>query len=275
MFGIPAGELALLALAIVIGGVLTGILAGLFGVGGGAIIVPVLYEIFRVMGVADDIRMQLCVGTSLAIIIPTSIRSFAAHRARGNLPVGILKTWAVPTIVGVIVGGFLAATAPSSLFKSAFVVMALMLSAKFLFPTDKWRLGNTLPGLPLMWLYGLFIGFYSALMGVGGGAVATVIMTLYGQPIHAAVGISAGIGVIISVVGTIGFIIAGLPHQDLMPPLSLGYVSLIGFVLMGSVSAFVAPYGAAIAHRLSRRKLEVAFGVFLLLVGIRFIVSLT
>ncbi|RKE72728.1 putative membrane protein YfcA [Pseudorhodoplanes sinuspersici] len=275
MLGIPAGELTLLAMAIVIGGVLTGLLAGLFGVGGGAIIVPVLYEIFRVMGVADDIRMQLCVGTSLAIIIPTSIRSFAAHRSRGNLPIDILKTWIVPIIVGVVIGGFLAATAPSSLFKSAFVVMAFMLSAKFLFPTSKWRLGNALPGLPLMWLYGIFIGFYSALMGVGGGAVATVIMTLYGQPIHAAVGISAGIGVIISLVGTVGFIIAGLPHQDLMPPLSLGYVSLIGFALMSPVSAFVAPYGATIAHRLSRRKLEIAFGVFLLLVGMRFIVSLT
>ena len=274
MLGIPAGELALLALAIVIGGVLTGLLAGLFGVGGGAIIVPVLYEIFRVMGVADDIRMQLCVGTSLAIIIPTSLRSFAAHRAQGNLPVDIIKAWVVPIIIGVIAGGLLAAIAPASLFKSAFVVMALLLGFKFLFAKKTWRLGETLPSGLLMWAYGLFIGLYSALMGVGGGAVATVIMTLYGQPIHAAIGISAGIGVIISVVGTIGFIIAGLPQQALMPPLSLGYVSLVGFVLMGPVSAFMAPYGARIAHRLSRRKLEIAFGIFLCLVGVRFIISL-
>lgn len=274
MFGIPAGELALLAVAIMIGGVLTGLLAGLFGVGGGAIIVPILYEIFRIMGVADDIRMQLCVGTSLAIIIPTSIRSFAAHRALGNLPIGILKTWFIPIIVGVISGGLLAAIAPASFFKGAFVVMAFLLSAKFLFAKTTWRFGDALPASPLMWIYGIFIGLYSALMGVGGGAVATVIMTLYGQPIHAAVGISAGIGVIISVVGTIGFIIAGLPHQALMPPLSLGYVSLIGFALMGPVSALVAPYGARIAHRLSRRKLEIAFGIFLFLIGIRFIVSL-
>ena len=274
MFGIPAAELALLAAAIVCGGVLTGLLAGLFGVGGGAIIVPVLYEIFRAMGVADDSRIQLCVGTSLAIIIPTALRSFAAHRERGNLPTGILKTWTFPIILGVIVGGLLAAVAPASMFKSAFVVMALLLSAKFLFAKATWRLGDKLPDGPLMWSYGLFIGLYASLMGVGGGAVATVIMTLYGQPIHAAVGISAGIGIVISVVGTIGYMVAGLPHQSLMPPLSLGYVSLIGFVLMSPVSAFVAPYGAAIAHRLSRRKLEIAFGVFLLLVGIRFIVSL-
>ncbi len=95
-----------------------------------------------------------------------------------------------------------------------------------------------------MWVYGLFIGFYSAMMGVGGGAVSTLVLSLYGQPIHAAVGISAGVGVVISIIGTIGFVIAGLPYQALMPPLSIGYVSLIGLALMGPVSAFFAPYGA-------------------------------
>jgi uncharacterized membrane protein YfcA len=274
MFGIPAGELALLALAIVVGGALTGLLAGLFGVGGGAIIVPVLYEVFRIMGVADDIRMQLCVGTSLAVIIPTSIRSFQTHRAQGNLPVGILKTWALPVIAGVVVGGLLAAVAPASVFKAAFAVMALLIGAKFLFAKESWRLGDTLPGRFLMSVYGLFIGLYSALMGVGGGSVSTVILTLYGQPIHAAVGLSAGIGVIISIVGTIGFALAGLPYQSLMPPLSIGYVSLIGLALMGPVSALAAPYGARIAHALSRRKLELAFGIFLWLVAARFIASL-
>ena len=274
MGGIPAGELALLALAIVTGGVLTGLLAGLFGVGGGAIIVPVLYEIFRILGVSEDIRVQLCVGTSLAIIIPTSIRSYRAHRARGTLPAGILKTWIVPIALGVIAGGVIAAVAPGAVFKSFFAVMAFLLGAKFLFAKDSWRIGETLPGKVLMWLYGLFIGFYSAMMGVGGGAVSTLILSLYGQPIHTAVGLSAGVGVIISLVGTIGFIIAGLPYQALMPPLSIGYVSLIGVALMAPVAAFAAPYGARIAHALSRRKLELAFGIFLWLVAIRFIVSL-
>jgi uncharacterized membrane protein YfcA len=274
MFGFPAGELALLALAIVIGGVLTGLLAGLFGVGGGAIIVPVLYEIFRVLGVSEDIRVQLCVGTSLAIIIPVSIRSYLAHRARGILPVGVLKTWIVPIAAGVIVGSVVAAVAPAPVFKSFFAVMMILLGAKFLFAQEGWRIADTLPGRPLMWLYGLFIGFYSAMMGVGGGAVSTLVLNLYGQPIHAAVGISAGVGVIISLVGTVGFIIAGLPHQALMPPLSIGYVSLIGVALMAPVSALAAPYGARIAHALSRRKLELAFGIFLWIIAIRFIVSL-
>lgn len=274
MFGIPAGELILLALAIVIGGVLTGLLAGLFGVGGGAIIVPVLYEIFRILGVPEDIRVQLCVGTSLAIIIPTSIRSYLAHRARGMVPAGVLRTWIVPIAAGVVLGGAIAAFAPAAVFKGFFAVMAFLLGAKFLFAQDRWRLGETLPGRALMSVYGLFIGFYSAMMGVGGGAVSTLILSLYGQPIHAAVGISAGVGVIISLVGTLGFIAAGLPYQALMPPLSIGYVSLLGVVLMAPVSALAAPYGARIAHALSRRKLEAAFGIFLWIVSIRFIVSL-
>jgi uncharacterized membrane protein YfcA len=274
MFGIPAGELALLALAIVLGGVLTGLLAGLFGVGGGAIIVPILYEIFRILGVSEDIRVQLCVGTSLAIIIPTSIRSYLAHRARGTLPAGVLKSWMVPIAAGVIIGGVIAAVAPAAVFKSFFAVMAFLLGVKFLFAQDRWLIAKTLPGRAMMWVYGLFIGFYSAMMGVGGGAVSTLILSLYGQPIHAAVGISAGVGVIISLVGTVGFIIAGLPYQALMPPLSIGYVSLLGVALMAPVSALVAPYGARIAHALSRRKLELAFGIFLWIVAFRFIVSL-
>lgn len=274
MFGIPAGELAWLALAIVVGGALTGLLAGLFGVGGGAVIVPVLYEIFRVIGISDDIRVQLCVGTSLAVIIPTSIRSFLAHRAKGTVPAGVLKSWIVPVTAGVVVGSVLAAVAPTAVFKAFFAIMAAMIGAKFLFAKADWRIADKLPGQPLISFYGLFIGFYSAMMGVGGGAVATLVLTLYGQPILSAVGISAGVGVIISIVGTIGFIIAGLPHQDMMPPLSIGYVSLIGFALMGPVSAFFAPYGAQIAHAVSRRKLETTFGIFLWLVALRFVLSL-
>jgi uncharacterized membrane protein YfcA len=274
MLGIPAGELAWLALAIVVGGAVTGLLAGLFGVGGSAVIVPVLYEIFRVIGVSDDIRVQLCVGTSLAVIIPTSIRSFLAHRAKGTVPAGVLKRWVVPVAVGVMIGSVLAAFAPAFVFKGFFAAMTFLLGAKFLFLQDRWRIADTLPGPPLMSIYGGFIGFYSAMMGVGGGAVSTLILSLYGQPIHAAVGLSAGVGVIISVVGAIGFVLAGLPHQDLMPPLSIGYVSLIGLALMGPVSAFFAPYGARIAHTLSRRKLELALGIFLWIVAIRFVISL-
>ena len=275
VFGIPAGELAMLATLIIAGALVTGLLAGLFGVGGGGVIVPVLYEIFRVMQVPDDIRMQLCVGTSLAIIIPTSIRSFSAHRAKRDLPVEILRTWALPVTAGVLIGGVIAAFAPGSIFKIAFVVIALLIGAKFLFGRESWKLGDTLPGPFLMNLYGLIIGLYSALMGVGGGSVSSAILTFYGQTIHAAVGIASGIGVLISIVGTVSFMIAGWPYQASMPVFSIGFVSLIGFALMAPITAYAAPFGARLAHALPKRQLEIAFGIFLWLVALRFIVSLS
>lgn len=275
MFGMPMGELALFAAMIIAGGIATGILAGLFGVGGGAVIVPVLYEVFRLMQVPDEVRMQLCVGTSLAIIIPTSIRSFRAHLARGNLPVAILRRWALPIIAGVIGGGFIAAVSPGEAFKAVFAVVATLLGSKFIFGTGRWKLGERLPdSRVLMSFYGILIGLYSSLMGVGGGAVATLILTLYGQPILSAIGLSAGAGVLISLTGAVSFMVAGIPAQALLPPLSIGYVSLIGFALMAPVTSLVAPLGARLAHALSKRKLEIAFGVFLLLVALRFLVSL-
>ncbi len=274
MFGVPLGEVAALAAAIVIGGIVTGLLAGLFGVCGGAVIVPVLYEIFRALGVAEEVRMQLCVGTSLAIIVPTSLRSFLAHRAKGNLPVGIIRRWAPSVVAGLLSGAIIAAVAPAWVFKLAFVVVTSLIAVRMLFGNDNWRLGDALPGSGLMALYGFVIGLYSAVMGVGGGSVSTLVLMLYGTPIHVAVGISAGIGVMISVLGTIAFIAAGWPQQALMPPLSIGFVSLIGVALMAPIAAYVAPFGARLAHRLPKRRLEIAFGLFLLAVAVRFLISL-
>lgn len=274
MLGVPAGELVMLAAAIVLGGIVSGVLAGLFGVGGGAIIVPVLYEIFRVIGVPEEVRMQLCIGTSLAIIIPTSIRSFRAHQARGELPVEILRVWAAPIISGVVSGALVAAIAPSALFKIVFIGMASLIAAKMLFGRQSWRLGDRLPGRTAMVAYGFAIGLYSSLMGVGGGALSNIVLTLHGTSIHAAIGIGAGIGVLISIVGTIGYLLAGLSYQALLPPFSIGFVSLIGVVLMAPVSALAAPLGARFAHALPKRQLEIAFGIFLLLISARFLVSL-
>jgi uncharacterized membrane protein YfcA len=272
--GLSITEVVELALMLVVVGALAGFFAGIFGIGGGAILVPVFYECFRLAGVPLEVRMPLCIGTSLAIIIPTSIRSFRAHRARRDLPVEILRTWALPVTVGVLIGGVIAAVAPASIFKVAFVVIALTIGAKFLFGRESRKLGNTLPGPFMMNVYGLIIGLYSALMGVGGGSVSNAILVFYGQPIHAAVGIASGIGVLISIVGTISFMIAGWPHQAMMPALSIGFVSLIGFVLMAPITAYAAPLGARLAHALPKRQLEIAFGVFLWLVALRFIVSL-
>src|SRR6185436_7180379 len=127
---VPLNDVAVLAFAILAGGVVTGLLAGLFGVGGGAVIVPVLYEIFRILGVADEVRMQLCVGTSLAIIVPTSIRSFLAHRAKGNLPEHVLRIWAPPIVIAIVIGAVIAAFMPSYVFKLVFVIFTTLIALR-------------------------------------------------------------------------------------------------------------------------------------------------
>ena len=272
--GIPLGDLAFLAVSLVLAGAVTGLLAGVFGVGGGAVIVPVLYEVFRVIGVADEVRMPLAVGTSLAVIIPTSIRSFNAHRAKGLVDLSILKVWAVPVVIGVIFGSWIARYAPADLFKIIFVAVALISAIRLLFAADRWKFGEDMPGKPLMVAYGGVIGVLSALMGIGGGQLSSLFMTFYGRPIHQAVATSSGLGVLISIPGALGFIYAGWPKMAILPPLSLGYVSLIGMILFIPTSIWTAPIGASLAHKLSKRRLEVAFGLFLLVVAGRFIWSL-
>jgi uncharacterized membrane protein YfcA len=274
LLGVPLGELALLALAVVIGGVATGILAGLFGIGGGAIIVPVLYEVFRILGVPEEVRMQLCVGTSMAIIIPTTIRSYLVHRAKGAVLHDVMRQWALPAVLGVAAGSMIAYFAPAAVFKIVFLVVVTIIAVKLLFGRDSWRIASDFPGRAAMTGYGFLIGVTSSLMGVSGGSVSNMIQTLYGKSLHNAVATSAGLGVPITIAGTIGLMLAGWPQMALLPPLSIGYVSLLGVAIMAPVSSFTATYGARLAHRLSKRQLEIGFGLFLLLVAARFAASL-
>src|SRR5437667_10852871 len=136
MFGLPMGGLAWLALAIIAGGVGTGILAGLFGIGGGALIVPVLYEVFRVLGVSDEVRFQLCVGTSIAIIVPTNVLSYLTHRGKGAVMMDVVRAWAVPAVFGVAAGSAIAAFAPAAALKLAFVLIASVIAFKLLIGRD-------------------------------------------------------------------------------------------------------------------------------------------
>ncbi len=274
MYFTPIAEVASLALAVAFAGVITGLLAGLFGIGGGAVIVPVLFEIFRLLDVPEMVRMQLCVGTSLAIIVPTAIRSYQAHRRRGAVIPDIVKMWTAPTIAGVALGSLIAAVAPAWVFKIAFVVIAAIIAAKLLVGTDSWRLSDALPGRPAMIGYGFGIGLGSSLMGISGGSLATMVLTLHGKPIHNAVATSAGVGVPIAIAGTLGYMAAGLPHQAILPPLSVGFVSIIGIIAIAPIASWIAPLGARLAHALPKRWLEVAFGMFLVLVSARFLASL-
>jgi uncharacterized protein len=274
VLGYPINEIIWLVLLILAGGVVTGVLAGLFGIGGGGIIVPVLYEVFGVLHVPDSVRMQLCIGTSLAIIVPTTVRSYLGHKAKGAVLPQVIRAWTLPAIAGVVIGSITAWFAPSAVFKIAFVSFAAMISAKMLFAGDRWNIGKELPGRGLLSLYGFITGLLSSMVGVSGGAVSNAVLTLYGQPMQRAVATSAGIGVPITIVGAVGYAIAGWPHVAQLPPLSVGFVSVIGFALMAPVSSYATGYGVRLAHWLPRRKLEIGFGIFLMLVSLRFLATL-
>jgi uncharacterized protein len=274
LLGYPISEIALLALWIVAAGVLVGILAGLFGIGGGAIIVPVLYEVFRVLGVPEDVRIQACIGTSLAIIVPTTVRSYLGHKKKGSVIPEVVRIWALPAIAGVAIGSVTASFAPAFVFKIAFLVFVSFIAVRMLFGGERWKLGDQLPGRGMLAIYGLITGLFSSLVGVSGGAISNAVLTFYGRPMHQAVGTSAGVGVPITIAGTIGYMLAGWPYMSQLPPLSVGYVSLLGLVLMAPVSSYTTSYGVRLAHWLPRRKLEIAFGVFLILVALRFAASM-
>jgi len=274
LLGYPIGEIVLLALSIAGAGILVGILAGLFGIGGGAVIVPVLYEVFRALGVPEDVRMQLCIGTSLAIIVPTTVRSYIAHKKKGAVIPEVVRIWALPAIIGVALGSVVAHYAPAQLFKILFVVFATLMALRMLFGTDRWKLGSELPARAWLNFYGFLTGLVSSLVGVSGGTISNAVLTFYGRSMQQAVATSAGVGVPITIAGTIGYMLAGWPYMAQMPPLSIGFVSLIGFALMAPVSSYTTSYGVRLAHWLPRRQLEIAFAIFLFLVALRFAVSL-
>jgi uncharacterized protein len=282
---VPAGlnpsELIELAALLIIVGALAGFLAGVFGIGGGAILVPVFYECFRLAGVPLEVRMPLCVGTSLAVIIPTSIRSFRAHYARGAVDMSILRQWWLPILIGVVAGSVIARYAPERLFKIVFVAVAFSATIRLFFGRESWKLGDDLPKGALMQLYGLLIGVLSTLMGIGGGLFSNLLMTFYGRSIHQSVATSSALAVLISIPGALGYVYAGWPVAARFPdvmalqlPFALGYISLIGAILVMPMSLVTATFGVRAAHALSKRQLEIAFGCYLLLVGGRFMMSL-
>lgn len=273
MEGVDFQTLAALAVGLVLAGCLTGVLAGLFGVGGGMFLVPALYEVFRILDVDESVRTHLCIGTSLAVIIPTSIRSYRAHRRKGAVDDKVLALWAAPVVIGVVLGAFLAAIVSGDVLKFVFALVLLLSGAKMLSGRDDWRLGETLPGPNAMRAVGGGVGVLSTLMGIGGGNLSNVFLTLYNRPIHNAVATSSGLGVLISIPAAIGYVIIGWPHMSELPFGSLGFVSLLGFALMAPVSMLTAPLGVAIAHRFSKRRLEVVFGLYQLLIALRFFLA--
>ncbi|MBB4374675.1 putative membrane protein YfcA [Bradyrhizobium sp. cir1] len=281
MSGLEVLDVVELALLLIATGALSGFLAGVFGIGGGAILVPVFYECFRIAGVPLEVRMPLCVGTSLAVIIPTSIRSFQAHYKRGAVDMTILRIWWLPIVIGVVAGSVIARFAPERLFKIVFVCVAWSAAVRLIFARETWKFGDDLPRGAVMIAYGFVVGILSTLMGIGGGLFSNLLMTFYGRPIHQAVATSSALAVLISIPGALGYIYAGWPAAANYPsiaalqaPFALGYVSLIGAMLVMPMSLVTAPLGVKAAHAMSKRTLEAAFGCYLFIVGSRFVLSL-
>ncbi|MEM8552262.1 MAG: sulfite exporter TauE/SafE family protein [Pseudomonadota bacterium] len=267
------GSLLAFVVGLLIAGAVIGFLAGLFGVGGGAISVPILFETFLFFGLTDDVAMPLAVGTSLAMIIPTAIVSTREHSRQGSVDWPLLRAWALPILAGVIVGSILARFAAPAVFQIVFIAVATTTATKLLLGNPKCRLREDLPPEPFRSVYGAMLGLASSLMGVGGGAISNMILTLNGRTIHQAVATSAGVGVLIAIPAALGYMAAGWGKPGL-PPDAIGYVSFAALAVTIPTALVTAKFGARAAHALSRALLSRLFGGFLLLVALNFAISL-
>lgn len=264
---IPFGVVLLLT-----GGV-AGILAGLLGVGGGIVIVPVLFLLFPIVGVDQTVVMHLAVGTSLLTIVPTSIMSAKTHYKKGGLDVHLLKTLAPGIVAGVIFGSLFGSRTDGVVLTGIFGGVAFLVSLHMALKRDGWQLANTLPEKQVVrGPIGIFIGSFSVVMGIGGGTLSVPILSLFNIPIRRAVGTASAIGIIIAVPGAIGFILSGLGNPAL-PAYSIGYANLLGFILIVPATMLTAPIGAKIAHSINPDLLRKAFSFFLLLTSLRMIYS--
>ncbi|MEG6507654.1 sulfite exporter TauE/SafE family protein [Methyloligella sp. 2.7D] len=265
-------QLVWLVVALLGGGLVTGFLAGLLGIGGGGILVPVLFEVFGFLDTPDDIRMQMVLGTSFAVIVPTALRSFLSHRKRGAVDEKALIRLGPFVVAGVLAGIGLVSVVSGAFLTWVWVVFGGLLGFKMILGREDWRIADDLPSSRIMEGIGFVIGLLSTLMSIGGGMFLVSLFTLCGWSIRKSVATSSGFGPLIAVPGLLGYIWAGWGNPDL-PPYSLGYVSLLGAALIIPLSVLAAPFGVHVAHSISKRKLELAFGIFLLLVSLRLLIS--
>ena len=261
-------EWLVLGLAMLATGCVAGVLAGLFGIGGGVVIVPVLEAVLGFLGVDPAIRMHIAVATSLATIVPTSISSARAHHKRGAVDVGMVKRWAIFVLIGSLIGVTIASQVHSRVLAIVFASLALFVAAKLVLFPDVRNLRDSVPKGPLVPSLLTFIGCASSMMGIGGGVFSVMTLTIFGVSIHRAVGTAALFGLAISLPAAVGFVVAGWGDTR-VPTGNLGYVSLIGFAAIAPATILTAPLGARIAHALSEKKLGVLFGLFLVVASAR------
>lgn len=258
------------AAGLLVTGVVSGIAAGLLGIGGGAIIVPALAVALGWLGFDGDVVQHVAVGTSLAIIIPTGIASARAHHKRGAVDLDILRLWAPVIVVSTLAGGLMARFYSGDVLRIVFGVMALLIAANILLPFQERLMGHLKNSKLTHRISAAVVGYISSLMGVGGGSLSVPTIHAFGATMHKAVGTGAAIGVFIALSGTVGFIVSGWDVAG-RPPLSVGYINIVALVLVGVTAALCAPMGAALAHRMQQRTLKLAFAAFLCVTGLNMI----
>jgi len=255
-------------LTLVTTGIFAGILAGLLGVGGGIIIVPVLFFLFQSFGVSPESAMLVATATSLATIVPTSISSIRSHHLKGNVDFDLLKRWALFILIGVLAGSLLVTRIEGTILTILFGVIATLSALNMLLRTGKSALFQQLPNKVGQTVMGTSIGFFSSMVGIGGGTISVPLLTLYNYPAHKAVGTAATIGLIISLPGALTMLVMGSTPAD-APAGTLGLVNLIGFICIVPLTVLFAPLGASLAAKLDAVKLKKIFALVLLLTGLR------
>ncbi len=255
-------------IAMLAAGLLAGFAAGIFGIGGGFVVVPALIIVLPLLGGDHSQYAHVAIGTSAATIIVTSIRSLRSHAKRGAVEFEVLKTWAPGLTIGAALGVMLADRVDGHVLTMIFATGVLLMSINFLVPklgskviSDEMPIGVTRVSLA----GGL--GTFSSLLGIGGGTIAIMVMTLCGRSIHRAIATASGVGTLIAVPSAIGFAIIGLKEPGL-PWGSLGYINIPAAIAIASMSILTAPYGVAVAHRMDPALLKRVFGVYLVFIAI-------
>lgn len=263
----------LFSLAIFAAGVVAGIIAGLLGVGGGIVLVPVLFYLFTLLGVDEAIRMHMAVGTSLSTILVTAFSSTRAHHAKKSIDLALLRSWGPWLLLGSVLGMLVFGSVSSSFLSLVFGSVALLVAIYMFFSAEpKGESADNFPQGVFRWVMGLVVGSVSSIMGIGGGTLSVPLLSIFKYPMRRAVGTAAAIGLLIAVPGAVGAFLSGLHHPGL-PPFSLGYVNLLAFAILVPVTGFVAPYGARLAHSIKPAHLRYAFAVFLVFNSINMLAS--
>ena len=263
----PLAELLPLAALLVVIGAFAGVIAGLLGVGGGIVLVPAFLYTFTALGYTGPQIMQVCLATSLATIVFTSVRSLRGHIAKGAADLDVLRGWAPGIAIGAVVGVLVAGGMKTSALMVVFGVLGTIVGLYLAFGHDDWRLGDRLPTGIGRAITAPVIGFLSVLMGIGGGSFGVPMMRLYGMPIHRAVGTASGFGIVIALPSVIGFMLQGWGSPD-RPPLTLGLVNVPAFLIVIFVTMITTTWGVRIAHAMDPKPLKRVFAAFIIIVAL-------